>query len=252
MAVLARIALLVAVGDWVTKAVALRLLAGEPIVVSQGFRFALLHNDGTAFGWSAGAYTWQLNLALTLVSILLMIPVASDLARIDKAAPRALGLILGGAVGNFASLLASPQGVVDFMSVSLGGEAALVFNLADLAAYVGLAMMLRTGFLIVTEMRRAAMPGRNSLVSHWVTQRGTVLTDREVVRPVMMADVTASDVDAELVVRPESVRRTELLDLETAMADPQVIDIRPHLALQRQEARGRRPELRGSAEERVD
>jgi hypothetical protein len=148
--------------------------------------------------------------------------------------------------------LASPQGVVDFMSVSLGGEAALVFNLADLAAYVGLAMMLRTGFLIVTEMRRAAMPGRNSLVSHWVTQRGTVLTDREVVRPVMMADVTASDVDAELVVRPESVRRTELLDLETAMADPQVIDIRPHLALQRQEARGRRPELRGSAEERVD
>jgi hypothetical protein len=68
----------------------------------------------------------------------------------------------------------------------------------------------------------------------------------------MMADVTASDVDAELVVRPESVRRTELLDLETAMADPQVIDIRPHLALQRQEARGRRPELRGSAEERVD
>ena len=43
-------------------------------------------------------------------------PVARDLARIDKAAPRALGLITGGALGNFASLALGPPGVVDFIS----------------------------------------------------------------------------------------------------------------------------------------
>ena len=86
LGVLTRIAMLVAIGDWLTKAVASRLVGSEPVVFTERLRFAVLHNDGAAFGLSAGAWTWPLNLALTLAAIVLMVPVARDLARIDNAA----------------------------------------------------------------------------------------------------------------------------------------------------------------------
>jgi lipoprotein signal peptidase len=237
--VLARIAMLVAVGDWLTKAVAARMVGAEPVVLNDGLRFAVVHNAGTAFGLSAGTYTWQLNLALTLAAILLMVPVARDLARIDDAAPRALGLIVGGAVGNLASLLISPPGVVDFISVSIGAHSELVLNVADLAAYIGLAMLLRTGFLIVAEMRRSARPSRSTLVQHWTVKGRRSFADREVVRPVAMADMVMKVNEVE-VPRPESVRRTELIDLQASVAEPKVIDIRPHLS--KSDSRGQRIE----------
>ena len=237
--VLARIAMLVAVGDWLTKAVAARMVGAEPVVLNDGLRFAVVHNAGTAFGLSAGTYTWQLNLALTLAAILLMVPVARDLARIDDAAPRALGLIVGGAVGNLASLLISPPGVVDFISVSMGAHSELVLNVADLAAYIGLAMLPRTGFLIVAEMRRSARPSRSTLVQHWTVKGLRSFADREVVRPVAMADMVMKVNEVE-VPRPESVRRTELIDLQASAAEPKVIDIRPHLS--KSDSRGQRIE----------
>jgi lipoprotein signal peptidase len=231
--ILARIALLVAVGDWLTKAVAARLVGSDPLVFSDRFRFAVVHNDAAAFGLSAGAYTWPLNLALTLAAIVLMVPVARDLARIDEAAPRALGLIVGGALGNFASLLLSPPGVVDFISIGFGTHSELVLNVADVAAYIGLAMMLRTGFLLVAEIRRAAQPRRTVQVQHWATVARRAFLDREVVRPVALADRPRPENEV-VVPRPESVRRAELIDLEV-IPDPKVIDIRPHLPLPKAE-----------------
>ena len=229
LGVLARIALLVAIGDWLTKAVAARVVGTDAVVLTERLRFAVVHNDGTAFGLSAGAYTWQLNLALTMVAIALMVPVARDLARIDDASPRALGLIMGGAMGNLASLLLGPPGVVDFISVSMGAHSELVLNVADIAAYAGLAMMLRTGFLIVAEMRRAVQPRRIIPVHHWRTVTQRVFSDREVTRHVPLADRIENEVDSDVTVpRPESVRRAELIDLPVT-EDPKVIDIRPHL-----------------------
>ena len=238
--VLTRIALLVAAGDWLTKAVAARLVAGEPLVFSERFRFAVVHNDAAAFGLSAGVYTWPLNLALTLAAIVLMIPVARDLARIDVAAPRALGLIVGGALGNLASLLLSPPGVVDFISIGFGTNSELVLNVADVAAYVGLAMMLRTGFLLVAEIRRTVRPSRTVQVQHWAAVARGAFVDREVARPVALADRPAPKDEVELP-RPESVRRARLIDLEVT-TDPKVIDIRPHLALPRPQSRDLKPE----------
>lgn len=280
LGVLARIALLVAAGDWLTKAAATRFVGSEPVVFSDRLRFAVVHNDGTAFGLSAGAFTWQLNLALTLAAIALMLPVARDLAKIDDRAPRALGLILGGAIGNFASLMLSPPGVVDFISVAVGAHSELVLNFADLAAYAGLAMMLRTGFLIVAEIRhttRATL--RTTQIQHWTSVRRRSAVEREVPLQAPIADLILpqneitlpshaplSDLtvpQAEVIVtqtapladlllpeqeimipRPESVRRVEMVDF--AKKDPKVIDIRPHLAQSRVEARGQRAEgLRG-------
>ena len=44
-----------------------------------------------------------------------------------------------------------------------------------------------------------------------------------------MADMVMKVNEGE-VVRPESVRRTEQIDLEAKIADPKVIDIRSHLS----------------------
>jgi len=248
--ILARIALLVAAGDWLTKAVAARLIGSEGFVFNDRLRFAVVHNDAGAFGLSAGAYTWQLNLALTLAAIVLMVPVARDLAAIDKAAPRALGLIVGGAVGNLASLVLGPPGVVDFIGVSFGSHLGLVLNGADLAAYVGLAMMTRTAFLIVAEIRRAARPVRVAQVSHWATVARRRFVDREVMVPVALADKVQPEIEV-VVPRPESVRRAELIDLEAV--DPKVIDIRPHLSAPRPDPRGQGMEMRRAVwRERVD
>lgn len=150
---LARIALLVTIGDLATKAAAMQFLSGDATSFARWLRFAVVRNDAGAFGWSVGAYTWQVNVVLTLAAIVLMVPVSRDLARVDRSAPRALGLIVGGALGNFASLVTSPHGVVDFIELdfpSLG----VALNVADVAAYAGLAMIVRTGALLVSALLR--------------------------------------------------------------------------------------------------
>ena len=153
---LLRIAAIVAVGDFVTKDAASRFVPSETTIFGDWLRLHVVHNDAGAFGLSLGAYTWQLNLALTLAAIVFVIPVSRELSRVDRVAPRALGLILGGAIGNFVSLILSPHGVVDFIALHFSDSHGLVLNVADVAAYVGLALIMRTGFLIVGEMRRAA------------------------------------------------------------------------------------------------
>ncbi len=192
---LSRIALVVAAADLLTKQVALRFFAGEPAVVNGWLRLAVVHNDGGAFGLSVGAYTWQLNVALTLAAIVFVIPVSRELTKVDRAAPRALGLIVGGALGNLTSLLVSRHGVVDFIAVRMGSDVELALNVADLAAYTGLAMILRTGFLIVAAIRKTMRP-RVGLVPDLIPSRAPIsfaMADREVPRPVFREAEVADD-----------------------------------------------------------
>jgi signal peptidase II len=157
---LLRIGLVVAAGDLLSKALAARLWSAESFHVTNWLALSVIQNHGGAFGWSAGAYTWQLNLALTLAAVVFVIPVTRDLSRVDANAPVALGLIVGGALGNLVSLLAPPAGVGDFISLEVNPGHSVVLNLADLAAYAGLALILRTGFRIagalLAQTRRSA------------------------------------------------------------------------------------------------
>ena len=151
---LARIATLVAIGDLMTKQVALLWVGTLEPRVSSVVRFGVVHNDKGAFGLSVGNYTWELSLALTLAALTLIIPVARDLAKIDERAPAALGLVAGGAIGNLVSLLVSPAGVVDFIAVQRADGAGIVLNVADVAAYAGVVMLMRTAALVVAAIRR--------------------------------------------------------------------------------------------------
>lgn len=173
LTLLSRIALLVTAGDLATKAAASEFLGTDATVFASWLHFAVVHNDAGAFGWSVGAYTWQLNLALTLAAIVFMIPVTRDLTRVDPRAPRALGLIVGGALGNLASLITSPHGVVDFIQIDLE-TAGIALNVADVAAYAGLAMIVRTGMLLVAALRRESRleePSRERAVQSVFAER---------------------------------------------------------------------------------
>jgi lipoprotein signal peptidase len=153
---LLRIAAVVAVADLSSKWIASQLWSDSPVHLTDWISMAVFHNDAGAFGLSAGAYTWQLNLALTLAAVIFIIPVTRDLTHIDRRAPTALGLIVGGALGNLASLVLPPRGVMDFISLNWSAGHSLVLNVADVAAYAGLAMILRTGVIIAVALRREA------------------------------------------------------------------------------------------------
>lgn len=153
---LARVALLVLGVDLLSKVLADVLLAGDSVELLPWLQLQVVHNLQGAFGWSAGAYTWQLNLALTLCAVVFIFPVARDLAKVDQRSPRALGLIVGGALGNLVSLVGPPAGVADFIGVHWQPGHGVVLNVADVAAYCGLAMIMRTGFRLVGAIREEA------------------------------------------------------------------------------------------------
>ena len=190
---LARIATLVAIGDLMTKQVALLWVGTLEPRVSSAVRFGVVHNDKGAFGLSVGDYTFEVSLALTLAALVLIIPVARDLAKIDDRAPAALGLVAGGAIGNLVSLLLSPAGVVDFIAVQRADGAGIVLNVADVAAYAGVAMLMRTTARVIAAIRR----NRESEVVARGEQRTTAmsrLADVEVMR-VVARDDTAGETD---------------------------------------------------------
>jgi lipoprotein signal peptidase len=223
---LARLAALVAIGDLMTKQLALLWVGTLEPRVSSAVMFGVVHNDKGALGLTVGDYTWEVSLALTLAAIVLIIPVAKDLARIDDRAPTALGLVAGGAIGNLVSLLLSPAGVVDFIAVQRADGAGIVLNIADVAAYAGVVMLMRTAAKVIVAMRR----NRESAVVEMDKQRETALTrlaDVEV--PVFVARDGAATPESET---PPSQRAPR------PMADRQV-----DLRLIRADGAGERPGL---------
>lgn len=139
---------LVAGLDLLTKEIATLALGGGVVPIAGPLDFALVRNRGSAFGISLGTYTWQLNTIATVMALGLAAIAVRSLSAVDRLAPIALGLIAGAAAGNLASLLVPPAGVTDFLSLRLGTQGRLIMNLADIAAYSGLAMTTRSAVLL--------------------------------------------------------------------------------------------------------
>lgn len=172
---------IVATIDLLAKGLAGLLLARSRIPLVGPLDLALTYNTGSVLGISLGAYTWEVNVVATFATLCLTIIAVRGLYAIDPRAPMALGLVGGAALGNLTSLLVPPAGVTDFLSVRLGASSSVVMNLADLAVYAGVAMLVRSTLLL-----RGAI----------ATQRpGTVLTrpamEREIAIPVLAEGVRA-------------------------------------------------------------
>jgi len=140
--ILVWVAVLTLAADQATKAWALRaLVPGEPVnIVGSAIRLNLIRNAGAAFSIGHGA-TW----ALTLVACAVLIFTVVTARRLGSLAwAWALGLLLGGAIGNLVDRLVRPPGpgrghVVDFIDY-FGW---FIGNLADVAI-VGAAIFIGT------------------------------------------------------------------------------------------------------------
>jgi len=132
----------VAVADHLTKLWAIHRLKppGKPIVVIPDF-FDLTYaqNTGSAFGMFRG-----FGGMLTLIGVGALIFVAWLLHRHPRARKRsvvALGLILGGAIGNVTDRMLRGY-VVDFIDWHIGDKHWPAFNVADAALVAGVIMIL--------------------------------------------------------------------------------------------------------------
>lgn len=145
-------ALLVAVVDLLAKALAVAVLPLGHLLGRGPIALMLAYNTGMAGGMSLGEHTRAINLVSTGIVVGLLVMLVPTLARIDRRSTAWLALVVGGGLGNLASLATSARGVVDFL-VLRGGERAIVVNVADLAMWLGLALLARTGLALVREIR---------------------------------------------------------------------------------------------------
>ncbi len=133
--------------DQLTKAwVRAELTLGQPLsVVGENVRLLYIHNEGAAFGLSVGRYSSTVFLVLATIASALVFYLLLSTPREERLPRLALGLILGGALGNIVDRVRWDM-VVDFIQVGIGGHYWPIFNVADSAVTVG-AVLLGTTYL---------------------------------------------------------------------------------------------------------
>lgn len=138
-------ALLVALAlDALTKVGAERALAfGQPVpIATQLFRLTLGYNSGVAFGLFANGGPWTIVVTgIIIAGLSIWVVRALRAGELAFAMSWPIGLILGGAMANFADRL--PDGrVTDFLDMGLGAARWPTFNLADSFIVVGGVLLL--------------------------------------------------------------------------------------------------------------
>jgi signal peptidase II len=135
--------LAVALDQWVKHLSTAHLHEGQPVRILGGLIYlSLLRNSGAAFSFGSG-HTWVFPV-ITVIVIGWIVWMARKLRSVPWAV--ALGLVLGGALGNLSDRLFRAPGpfrghVVDMISVFAPyGERFAVFNIADSCLTVGVAL----------------------------------------------------------------------------------------------------------------
>ena len=144
----------VVVLDQLTKAAILASLAEDAVsgraTITSFFNLALTYNRGISFGLfnsSAGINAFAFSVvAIAIVGVLVywLSRASSPLLAV------AIGLIIGGAVGNVLDRIRLGA-VVDFLDFHVGGLHWPAFNLADSAICIGVAAMLFDGLVLRRE-----------------------------------------------------------------------------------------------------
>ncbi|WP_426566639.1 signal peptidase II [Angustibacter sp. McL0619] len=152
--VLAAVAVAVIVVDQASKALAAaKLTPGDPIqLVGDLLRLDLIRNPGAAFSLATGM-TWVLTVVAIGV-VVFVVRSARRLASLPWAV--ALGLLLGGAIGNLTDRLLREPGfarghVVDFIAYGH----LFIGNVADIAIVVA------AGLIVVLGLRGTSLDGRH-------------------------------------------------------------------------------------------
>ena len=133
--------------DWQTKQwVSEALVLYRPQEVTSWLNITLAHNYGAAFSFLSDAGGWQRWFFVVLASgVSLVLTVwLLRLPREEWLTGMALGLVIGGAVGNLVDRVQLGY-VVDFIDVHFKGWHYPAFNVADSAITIGVALLLIDG-----------------------------------------------------------------------------------------------------------
>lgn len=136
------IALLVFVLDWISKKiVAGSMYIGEQIpVIGHFFILTSIRNTGAAFSIFEGARYFFL-----LITVFVVAGIVWYIRRMRASGSMllltGLGMVLGGAVGNFLDRAIYGE-VVDFLQFNFGSYTFPIFNVADIGITVGVAMIV--------------------------------------------------------------------------------------------------------------
>lgn len=117
--------------------------ARQPVALLPVFDIVLAWNQGVSYGWLSGGASQGFLIAMSLfISIGLWLWLATATRPITAAA---IGLILGGALGN-AFDRAVYGAVADFFSFHVGNFSWYIFNLADVAIVAGVGLLVYESF----------------------------------------------------------------------------------------------------------
>ncbi len=130
--------------DWMTKTwVEQILIPFQPVpLAGQFFRLTLGYNTGVAFGMFANGGVGPLVVTgLIIVGLVIWLVSTLHSGELPHTAAAPIGLILGGAIANFADRL--PDGrVTDFLDAGFGSTRFPTFNLADTFIVIGVIFIL--------------------------------------------------------------------------------------------------------------
>ncbi|MGG1661638.1 signal peptidase II [Brevibacillus sp. NRS-1366] len=131
-------AVIIALDQWTKHLVLKYMERGESVpLIADVFHLTSHRNMGAAFGILQNQ-RWL----FIIITIAVVVGIVFSLIRIGKKQPRsslALSLVLGGAVGNFIDRATTGQ-VVDFLDFTLIHFP--IFNVADMAITIGVALLL--------------------------------------------------------------------------------------------------------------
>jgi len=140
------LAALIVVIDQITKYIIVQKFAlHETLVVTPFFNLVRVHNTGAAFSMLADAGGWQ-RVFFIVIAIAASVWVVWLLRRYpqQKLFCLALGMILGGAIGNLIDRVLFGA-VVDFVQVHYAGYFFPAFNVADSAITCGAVLFIWDG-----------------------------------------------------------------------------------------------------------
>lgn len=110
-------------------------------VLGDTLRWTLLYNPGAAFGLHLGPYSRWIFLAITIVMLGVVWQLYRNTPNDRWVRAVALGLVAGGAMGNFINRIWSERGVVDFIDVGIGASRWPAFNVADIGVTTGAVLL---------------------------------------------------------------------------------------------------------------
>lgn len=113
-------------------------------VIGDWFRIDFIHNAGGLFGLFQGSALLFALVTLGVVAVLVALEVGSGWR--SWLLTITLGLLLGGAIGNFIDRIRFGY-VVDFADIGIGAWRFYIFNIADSAVSVAILLMLALWFL---------------------------------------------------------------------------------------------------------